>query len=92
MTGGGFLSGADINKIAKKGEKIYQKIKSQFEPQEKGKYLAIETETEKVYLSDTGAKAIELAKQSHPRSIFFLVRIGFEAVHTLTQFFPPNEL
>ena len=36
---------ANLQEIVDKGEKIYEQIKSQYEPQHNGKFLAIECKT-----------------------------------------------
>ena len=43
----------DLQAISEKGQKVYEKIRFQYEPSENGKYLAIEPETEEVFLGNT---------------------------------------
>lgn len=76
---------AKIEEIAKKGAKIYEKIKINYEPQYNGKFLAIEVDSEKEYLGNTSAEALELAKKEHPNKIFYVVKIGFAVAETMTQ-------
>lgn len=78
----------DMEKIAREGDKIYQSIKSQYEPKENGKYLAIEVDNKKAYFGTTSLDAVNLAKKNHPDKIFFIVRIGFDAVETLASWWP----
>lgn len=76
---------AKVEEIAEKGAKIYEKIKIKYEPQYNGKFLAIEVESEKAYLGDTSAEALELAKKEHPSKIFYVVKIGFDVAETMAQ-------
>ncbi len=69
---------ADIQQIAEKGKEIYERIKVNYDPKEKGKFLAIDVDTEKVYLGNASAEAVALAKQSHPNKVFYVVKIGFD--------------
>lgn len=60
----------DYQKIATEGQKIYDSIKIQYEPMQNGKFLAIDIDSKDVYLSEDGAKAVELARESHPGKVF----------------------
>lgn len=75
----------DITKIAVDGQRIYDSIKIQYEPSQNGKFLAIDVDSENVYLSDDGAKAVELAREAHPNKVFYLVKIGFETAETVAR-------
>lgn len=79
------LKQVDIQKIAEDGAKIYEKIKTNYDPKEKGKFLAIEIESEKVYLGNTSAEALELARQNHPNKVFYIVKIGFDVAETMAR-------
>ena len=78
---------ADIQKIAEKGAAIYQKVRVQYEPQQNGKFLAMDIDSEKTYLGNTTAEALELARQNHPDKVFYVVKIGFESAETLAKSF-----
>ncbi|MEK7631933.1 MAG: hypothetical protein AAB445_03655 [Patescibacteria group bacterium] len=82
---------ADIQQIAEKGAAIYEKVKVQFEPQDNGKFLAIDIDSEKVYLGTTSAEALELARKSHPEKVFYVVKVGFESAETLAKTFVQNK-
>ena len=79
------IKNADIQKIVAEGTKIYQGIKANYDPQHSGKFLAIDTESQDVYLGSTSAEAVDLAKQAHPKSVFFVVKIGFDTVETMAE-------
>lgn len=77
----------NIEKVAKDGQKIYEKIKNQYEPKENGKYVAIETESGDVFLAKDGAEAIVKAKNKYPNKVFFLVKIGFTTAEAVAKLY-----
>ena len=77
----------DIEKIAQKGAKVYEQIKGKYEPKENGKFLAIEINSKDVFFAETSADAVELARKSYPKKIFYVAKIGFETAETLAQMF-----
>ncbi|MBS1494661.1 MAG: hypothetical protein JST55_14195 [Bacteroidetes bacterium] len=72
------IKNIDTEKIAREGEKIYEKIKSDYEPHLIGKFLAIDTETGKVYLGDTSLQASQIARKDKAETIFYIKKIGFD--------------
>lgn len=74
---------ANIQKIAEEGAKIYEKIKLQYEPQENGKFLAIETKSKDVFMGDSSSEAVESARKAHPNKVFYVVKVGHSAAETL---------
>ena len=78
---------ADIERIATEGEKIYGTVKADFDPKEKGKFLAIDIDTRKVYLGETSIEALELAKKNHADTVFYVVKIGFDSAEMMVQSF-----
>jgi hypothetical protein len=77
------LKQSDIQKIAAEGSKIYQKIKVNYEPKENGKFLAIDIDSQNVYLGNTSAEAVEKAAAVYPGKVFYVVKIGFGSVETM---------
>ena len=77
----------DYQKIATEGQQIYDAMKIKYEPSLNGKFLAIDIESKDVYLSDDGAKAVELARAAHPGKVFYVVKIGFETAETMARTF-----
>ncbi len=73
-----------FEEVAQKGAALYEQIKQQYEPNENGKFLAIEVESEDVYLADSTAEALIQARQQHPGKMFYVVKIGFNAIETLS--------
>ena len=78
---------ADLQKIVTEGAKIYNQIKDKYEPKEDGKFLAIDIDSKKVYFAETGADAVELAKKSYPKKVFYVVKIGFEVSENIARVF-----
>lgn len=84
------IKNADIQKIADNGSKIYNQIKINYDPKEKGRFLAIDIESKKAYLGNTSAEALALARNKHPRKIFYVVKIGFDVAETMAKSFIDN--
>ncbi len=76
-----------IKEIADKGKMIYEKKKSEYEPEQNGKFLAIEVDNEEVFLGNTSAEALELARAKYRDKIFYVVKIGSETAETLARAF-----
>lgn len=83
MTTAALITNTNLHEIATEGERIYERIKHRYLPKEKGKFLAIDVGSRKVYLGTTSLESIDLAKKDHPNNIFFVVKIGFSAAETL---------
>lgn len=82
------LKDVDLGKIAREGSIIYEGIRSRYEPDHLGKFLAIEIESQKAHLGSTSAEAMVSARAAHPGKIFYLVKIGFDAAETMAHLFP----
>lgn len=85
------LKTVDIQKIAEQGAKIYERVKTSYEPNENGKFLAIDIDSQKTYLGNTSAEALELARQHHPNKVFYVVKIGFDVAETMAKSFIGRE-
>lgn len=77
---------ADIQKIATVGAKIYATVRLQYEPVHNGEFLAVDTESQEVYIGQTSSEAVELARKAHPNKVFYVVKIGFSVAETLASF------
>jgi len=62
--------------IAKLGEEIYEKNKESLERDSMGKFLAINVETEALFIADTPEEASRKAKEANPDAVSFLTKIG----------------
>jgi hypothetical protein len=76
-----------FGEVAEKGRAFYEKIKSQYEPQYKGKFLAIDPKTEKIYMADTLDEVDKMAHAENPHASFYLMRIGYETVGIMASVF-----
>ncbi|MEK7510004.1 MAG: hypothetical protein AAB567_00385 [Patescibacteria group bacterium] len=79
------IKNVNIQQLAEEGNRIYGEIKHQYEPQQNGKFLAIEVETRSVYQGDTSSDAVEKARKIHPDKVFFVAKIGFSATEVLAE-------
>ena len=78
---------ANLQKVVTEGVKIYQKIKNQYEPDKNGKFLAIDIDSKDAYMADTSADAVVMARKEHSKKVFYVVKIGFDAVETIAHLF-----
>jgi len=63
--------------IAERGEQIYrEKYQSAYESKHPGKFVAIDTASEKTYIADSPREALESARHDAPKGTFHLVRVG----------------
>jgi hypothetical protein len=66
------------------GKRFYEEsLKEKLEPENIGRYVAIEPKTGKYFLGDTSAEALGSAHDAMPESRFYLVRIGHNVAHTI---------
>jgi hypothetical protein len=66
--------------IAQRGEAIYKhKYQADFENKHKGKFVAVNVNTEEATMADTGEDAIRIALEKDPAGLFHLVRVGHQA-------------
>lgn len=71
--------------IAEKGEQIYkEKLSHKLEKTHKGKYVAIDVETEEYFLGKSPEEALEKAAKKFPNKIFHLIRIGYQGVYQVS--------
>jgi hypothetical protein len=67
-----------MSEVAERGKKFYEEhLKSILEPQENGKFVAIEPESENYFVGATAVEAVKKGQEVFPKKIFFMVRIGF---------------
>jgi len=76
---------ADLQKIAEEGARIYEKTRHQYEPDNNGKFLAIDIDTQDVFLGNTSSEAVELARKSYHDKVFYVVKIGSSAAEILAR-------
>jgi hypothetical protein len=71
------LKRVDMPRIAEAGQRIYEEVKDQYLPDQKGKFLAIDTETRKVYFGESSAEAVEAARAERSDTVFYVAKIGY---------------
>lgn len=75
-----------------KAEAIYRtKLKQKLEGKYKGRIVAIDVESEDYFVGKTVLEAIEKGRKKHPGKLFYAVRIGYPAVHSLRRSWPSKE-
>lgn len=79
------IKNVNIQQLAEKGKQVYEEVKQQYEPQDNGKFLAIDVDTKNVYKGNTSSEAVEAARAAHPDKVFFVVKIGFSATEILAE-------
>lgn len=73
-----------MSELAEKSKAFYErKLKDLLEPAEKGNFVAIEPDTESYFVDKDGTKALLRARDAFPDKLFFLIRIGYEAAHSI---------
>lgn len=75
--------------IASNGEHIYHELKEELEKKYFGRFVAIDTETKEYFLGETQIEASSKAKNKYPNKVFYLVKIGFPAVVTMSRLHSP---
>lgn len=73
-----------MSELAEKSKAFYEReLKERLEATEKGKFVAIEPETESYFVDKDGTKALLRAREAFPDKLFFLIRIGYEAADSI---------
>ena len=72
------------DEIISRGSQIYEELlKSLLEPEQTGRFVAIEPETGRYFVGDTDGEALFAAHQAMPESQFYVKRVGFDITHKL---------
>jgi hypothetical protein len=63
--------------IAERGVAIYRRrYAAEFERKWRGRFAAIDIDTEQAYVADYPEEALAEARRAAPKSLFYLIRIG----------------
>lgn len=77
-------TGETEDELVRRARQLYeQKLRVLLEPNQQGRYVAIEPETGRYFLGETGTAAAVEAHTSMPKHIFYLAKIGYEAADSL---------
>ena len=72
------------SKLVELGQRFYdEKLKSQLEPTDIGRFVAIEPESQRYFLADNGTAALIAAHKAMPDRRFYLVRVGYRVADTV---------
>ena len=70
--------------LVERGRAFYDEhLKEELEPEHTGRYVAIEPESGRYFLADTGSGALEAALAEMPDSLFYLARVGYRTADSL---------
>ena len=71
-------------KLSQEGKRVYQeRLQAVLEPEHIGRFVAIEPNSGRYFLGDSGAEALIAARDAMPESLFFLARVGYPAAHRI---------
>jgi hypothetical protein len=78
---------SNARSIAIRGDAIYrEKYRVDFERKWRGRFAAIDIDTEQAYVADYPEEALSEAKQAAPTGLFYLVRIGSSGAFRTARF------
>lgn len=70
--------------LVERGQRFYdQQLKEKLEPEHKGRYVAIEPESGRYFVDDTGTGALTAARSEMPDGLFYLMRVGYQTADTI---------
>ncbi len=76
----------DPKAIAARGEEIYRiRYKAELESRHRGKFVAVDVNTEAAYVGDTVEAALGAARQAAPDGAFHLIKIGEPAAFRVSR-------
>lgn len=68
--------------LAESGQRLYdEQLRDQLEPEQTGRFVAIEPDTGRYFLGDTGIGALQAGRRELPDKLFYLLRVGYEAAY-----------
>ena len=77
----------EAGQIVKKGQLIYKRLKKQYDPKYRGKYLAIEVKSGEAFLGKDGAEATIRAQKKYPSRKVFLQKVGFDSAELMMNWY-----
>lgn len=73
------------DELVEGGQRFYDEhLRGSLEPEHAGRYVAIEPESGRYFLADTGTEALLEARRALPESLFYLARVGHAAADRLS--------
>ena len=81
---GALVQDATGDDLVVKGQQLYdQRLKAVLEPDHAGRFVAIEPDSGRYFVADTGISALRAARGAIPGKLFYLVRIGYRAAYNI---------
>ena len=70
--------------LAESGQRLYdERLRALLEPEHEGEFVAIEPESERYFLGQTGLAALRAGRREMPDKLFYLLRVGSDAAYHL---------
>ena len=70
--------------LVERGQAFYdEQLKEKLEPEHTGRYVAIEPDSGRYFLDDTGSGALNAALAAIPDGLFYLARVGYQTADAL---------
>ena len=70
--------------LVERGQAFYDEhLKEELEPEHTGRYVAIEPDSGRYFLADTGTDALKAALAEMPGALFYLARVGYRTADAL---------
>ena len=75
--------GADTtDDLAESGQRLYdERLRALLEPDHEGEFVAIDPDTERYFLGQTGLAALRAGRRELPDKLFYLLRVGHDAAY-----------
>lgn len=68
--------------LAEGGQRLYdERLRDLLEPEHEGAFVAIEPESERYFLGETGLAALRTGRGDLPGKLFYLLRVGHMAAY-----------
>ena len=68
--------------MSENGQRLYdERLRDLLEPEHNGEFVAIEPDTERYFLGDSGLAALRAGRRELPDKLFYLLRVGSDAAY-----------
>ena len=68
--------------LSENGQRLYdERLRDLLEPEHNGEFVAIEPDTERYFLGDSGLAALRAGRRELPDKLFYLLRVGSDAAY-----------
>jgi hypothetical protein len=75
----------DPRVIAERGTEIYEKYRAKYEKESRGRFAAIDIDSERAYVADYPEEVLAIARSAAPNGSFYLVHIGSRAAFKISR-------